>query len=79
MRLWYNIGVADNVDLTSSQIGRFLSDLEEDSIKEIKLIEQGKCLEFHGKGRPSFMNFICNWAYPWKKRERLNWPVFNIS
>ena len=79
VRLWYNIGKADNVDLTSGQIGRFLSDLEDDSTKERKLVEQGKCLDFHGKGRPSSMNFICNWAYPWKKRERLNWPAFNIS
>ena len=76
VRLWYNVGKADNIDLTKRQVGRFWRHFEEDLANEPKLKGMRG---YHGVGRPSFMNFSCNWAYPWKKRERLNWPAFNIS
>ena len=79
VRLWYNVGKADNIDLTTGQVGRFWRHLEQDEEEEKRL--EGDW-GYHGVCRPiktMEFNFIGNWAYPWKKRERLNWPAFNIS
>ena len=78
VRIWYNVGKADNVDLTRGQVARFCDHFSEDIQEESSLRGNWK---YHGVCRPVKMsfNFICNWAYPWKKRERLNWPAFNIS